>query len=163
MDKENLRWRGRFTRYAPVILWLGVIFFLSSNNGSMAETSRFIRPLLQFLFPTAAEETLQMLHGYIRKAAHFSEYAILAFLALRALSRSSLFDSLRKFRFILSLILVAAVACFDELNQSFEASRTGSARDILLDISGGVVMVGLSLVFHVLRSRQNRTKKLKNG
>ena len=106
----------------------------------MSETSRFIRPLLEFLFPNSPEETLQIYHGYIRKTAHFTEYAILAFFAVRAFSRSS-FEAIRRLKYILPLVLVAVIAVIDELNQSFEASRTGSVWDILLDISGGVMMV----------------------
>lgn len=134
------RWRGAIVAYAPLIFWIGVIFFLSSDQGSMSQTSLFVRPLLEFLFPTAPEETLQIYHGYVRKGAHFTEYAVLAFLAIRACSMSSL-DVVRRTRHLLPLILVAFVAAIDELNQSFEASRTGSVGDALLDIFGGVVII----------------------
>ena len=89
----------------------------------MSNTSRFIRPLLEFLFPAAPEVTLHIYHGYIRKAAHFTEYAILAFLAVRALTA---YARLHKWRYSLALLLVVAVAAIDEFNQSFEISRTGS-------------------------------------
>jgi VanZ family protein len=142
-NSDSLKWRGRIIAYAPLILWIGVIFYLSSGYGSMSETSRFIRPLLKFLFPAAPEETLQIYHGYVRKCAHFSEYAILAFLGVRAFSRSSI-AILCKYRYLLPFFLVASIACIDELNQSFEASRTGSVWDILLDISGCVAMIAVS-------------------
>ena len=119
-----------------------MILFLSSPQGSMVETSRFITPILHFLFPAAPDETIAVYHGYIRKTAHFTEYALLAFFAVRALTRSS-FVSLRNLKYLLPLILVALVASMDEFNQSFESSRTGSFRDVLLDISGGVVMVAI--------------------
>lgn len=106
----------------------------------MSETSRFIRPILKFFFPTASEQNLQFIHGYIRKTAHFTEYALLAFLALRAFSTSSV-DRVLKLKYILPLILVAAIAAADEFNQSFEASRTGSVWDVLLDISGGAAII----------------------
>ncbi len=106
--------------------------------GSMPQTSRFIRPLLEFLFPAASEQTLLIYHSYIRKAAHFTEYAILAFLAVRALAVSV---RLHKWRYILPLLLVSMVAAIDEFHQSFEISRTGSIIDVILDISGGVVMI----------------------
>ena len=64
--------RALLLQYAPVVFWIAVIFFLSSDQGSMSQTSRFIRPLLEFLFPAAPEETLLIYHGYIRKAAHFT-------------------------------------------------------------------------------------------
>ncbi|MEQ1923475.1 MAG: VanZ family protein [Pyrinomonadaceae bacterium] len=129
-------------QYAPVVFWIAVIFYLSSDQGSMSQTSRFIRPLLEFLFPAAPEQTLIIYHSYIRKAAHFTEYAVLAFLAVRALSIPATVR-LHKWRFILPLLLVVAVAAIDEFHQSFEASRTGSILDVMLDISGGVVMIVL--------------------
>lgn len=132
--------RALLLQYAPVVFWIAVIFFLSSDQGSMSQTSRFIRPLLEFLFPAAPEETLLIYHGYIRKAAHFTEYAILAFLAVRALSTPSAVR-LHKWRYVLALLLVVAVATIDEFHQSFEISRTGSIIDVILDISGGIVMI----------------------
>ena len=106
----------------------------------MSQTSRFIRPLLEFLFPAAPEETLQLYHGYIRKAAHFAEYAILAFLALRAFTLSSS-QILLRLRYLVPIALVAMVASADEFSQSFRPARSGTAWDALLDISGGVAMM----------------------
>jgi len=140
---ENLnRWRVTIIAYAPLFVWIGVIFYLSSGQGSMEQTSRFIRPLLEFLFPTATEETLSLYHGFIRKFAHLAEYAVLAYMAFRAISlKFPLTTSPRLF--IYPLILVAFVASFDEINQSFEVSRTSSLFDVLIDVSGGVVMTFL--------------------
>lgn len=126
--------------YAPLFLWIGVIFFLSSNSGSMTETSSFIEPILRFLFPNSPAETIQFYHGHIRKGAHLTEYAVLAFLAFRAFSRSS-GRGLVTLRYILPLVLVAVIACLDEFNQSFEVSRTSSGWDVLLDIAGGAAMI----------------------
>jgi len=111
----------------------------------MAETSRFIGPLLHFLFPDTPEQTIQIYHGYIRKCAHFTEYAVLAFFALRAFSRSFV-QRVLKLRYILPVLLVAAIAMLDEFHQSFEASRTSSIWDVSLDIAGGVVMILAMLI-----------------
>ncbi len=138
LQKTNL-WRARIIAYAPLFLWIGVIFFFSSRQGSMSKTSVFIRPILLFLFPDAPEETLVIYHGYIRKFAHFAEYFVLAFLAFRAFSASNGF--LRKYRFPASFILVFSIASLDEFNQSFLASRTGSIRDVLLDTAGGLTIL----------------------
>lgn len=134
------KWRGRFFRYAPVILWIGAIFIASSNTGSMSNTSRIIRPLLEFLFPATPEEILVVYHGYIRKFAHFAEYSALAFLAARAFSGSSV-KILRNYWFVFALVLVVSVATADETNQSFLASRTSSVYDVLLDSAGGLTMI----------------------
>ena len=126
-------------RYAPFVLWTCLIFYLSSDQGSMSRTSLFIRPVLEFLFPTASEQTLQLYHGYVRKAGHFTGYAILAFWAVRAFA-SSLAATVSDYRHIWAVLVVGAVATVDELNQSFLSTRTGSVWDVLLDISGGLAM-----------------------
>ena len=142
-------------RYAPLVLWIGVIMFLSSGQASMSNTSRFVRPLLEFLLPDAPEEILIVYHGYIRKSAHVAEYAILAFWAARAFV-SSKQNFLRRFWFVSSFILVFAVASIDETNQSFLNSRTGSIYDVLIDVSGGTAMI---LIFY-LRMKYCRLAKI---
>ncbi len=146
-DLQKSKRRERFFRYAPLILWIGVVLFLSTNSASMSNTSRFVRPLLEFLFPNAPEETLTAYHAFIRKLAHITEYAILAFWAARAFSQSSK-NFLRNFWFIFAFALIALVASIDETNQSYIASRTGSIYDVLLDVSGGTAMI---LIFSALR------------
>ncbi|MDQ3220565.1 MAG: VanZ family protein [Acidobacteriota bacterium] len=146
--KSSNKWRGRVMRYGPLILWVGVIMLLSSGQASMGETSRFIRPVLEFLFPSAAPETLLLYHGYIRKSAHLAEYAVLALLVLRALTRSHL-QTLFKYRYLISMMIVFLVSGVDELNQSFISSRTGSIQDVILDGLGG--LAALSVLFLLKR------------
>lgn len=128
-----------------------MIFFLSSGSGSMAATSKIIRPVLEFLFPTASEESLQLMHFYIRKAAHFTEYAILALWAVRAFRRSSA-EILSRHFYLFSFGVVIIVASLDEINQRFISSRTGSIWDVVLDISGGVFAILASYTIDHLRS-----------
>lgn len=133
------------TAYAPLIIWTIFIFGLGSGIGAMNETSRIIRPLLEWLFPNSPLETLTFYHGLIRKFAHFFEYAVLGFLACRA------FLGL-KFRFELSLLLVAIVASADEFKQSLDPSRTGSLWDVALDVFGGMTAI-CTYWFFAVRSR----------
>jgi VanZ family protein len=151
---QNNKWRGRIIRYAPLVLWIGVIMFLSSGQASMSNTSRFIRPLLEFLFPDAPEEILIVYHGYIRKLAHVAEYAILAFWTARAFINSNQ-NFLRRLWFVCSFILVLAVASIDETNQNFLNSRTGSIYDVLIDVSGGTAMI---LIFYSWTRYRRRAK-----
>ena len=137
-------------QYAPVVFWIAVIFYQSSDQGSVSQTSRIIKPILEFLFPTVPEQTIFIYHGYIRKAAHFTEYAVLAFLAVRALSIPATV-LLHKWRYIIALLLVVVVAATDEFHQSFEISRTGSTVDVLLDISGGLAMVMFLWIFKTVQ------------
>ena len=142
-------WRGRLIRYAPILLWTGVILFLSTSQASMAETSRFIRPLIEFFFPSAAPDTFLLIHAFIRKTAHFVEYAVLGLFAARAFSNSSV-NILRKYWTLFSVAIVVLIAVIDEINQSLGTSRTGSVWDALLDISGGISAI---LVFYLIRGR----------
>lgn len=142
-------------RYVPVVVWITVIFYLSSDQGSVSHTSRFIGPILEFLFPAATEQTLLIYHGYIRKAAHFAEYAILAFLAVRAFAASA---RLQKWRYAFALLLSVCIAAIDEFNQSFNPSRTGSIYDFLLDCSGGLFAIGLYFIVDSYFGSRRTTK-----
>lgn len=127
--------------YAPLGVWIAVILFAATGQGAMSETSRFIRPILEFLFPTASPDLITLYHGVIRKTAHFTVYAILGILACRALLASNTFS--RNAPFIFALVLVIFVAIVDEAIQSFYPERTGSIWDVLLDFVGGVFAVVL--------------------
>ena len=128
------RW---ITDYAPLLVWVAVVLFLSSPQGSMTQTSRFIGPLLEFLFPTASADQLLAVHGLVRKCAHFAEYAVLGFLGFRAISKLDSRSTPSKW-FWASVVLVSIIAVVDEVNQSFEPSRTGSPWDVSIDLAGGV-------------------------
>ena len=153
---QELKNKGReqLILYAPLIIWIGVIFFLSSGQGSSTRTSIIIRPILEFLFPAASFETIALYHGLIRKLAHFTEYAVLGFLASRAFAGSSGSFLLRHY-YLGAGSLVLLVAASDEFNQSFNPERTGSPIDTLIDICGGLA----AIVFHYLFSKsRNRAR-----
>ena len=130
---------GKFlSRYLPLVLWLGFISFASSDSFNAGNTSRIIGPLVLWLFPNTSPETLATIHFITRKAAHFTEYAILAWLAARAF-RSSPSSKLARNWFLISLLLIVAYALLDEYHQSFVPTRTASFGDSLIDMTGGLV------------------------
>jgi VanZ family protein len=124
----------------------------------MSATSIIIRPVLEFLFPAASEESLQLMHFYIRKCAHFTEYAILALWAIRAF-RHSAAVYLSRFPYHFSFLVVVIVALLDELNQRFISSRTGSIWDVMLDASGGL----FAIVAVYLISRRRKSGQPNSG
>ncbi|MGI8670784.1 MAG: VanZ family protein [Aridibacter sp.] len=146
-QRKNSIWNSRIFRYVPLILCIGLILFASTPNASSSETSRFIRPLLEFLFPNTPETTLIIYHKAIRKLAHLTEYSVLAFLASRAFWHSSK-EFLQKYWYLFALFLVFIVASIDEINQSFDISRTGSVYDVVLDCFGGWSMIWLFFIFY---------------
>ena len=64
----------------PVLVWAIIIFVLSTSYFSAENTSKFIDPILRFLMPGASAATIALGHGFVRKAAHFTNYAILFWL-----------------------------------------------------------------------------------
>lgn len=125
---------GALPRYGPAFLWMGMIFLLSTDRFSRAETERFLLPLLAWFFPGAALETLALLHTALRKLGHLTEYGILAVLWYRA-------RAYRTFAWVpeaawLALLVAAAYALSDEVHQALVASRTGSVLDVAFDAGG---------------------------
>ncbi|HEY0726524.1 MAG TPA: VanZ family protein [Pyrinomonadaceae bacterium] len=140
------------SRYLPLVAWLIFISYASSDSFNAGNTSRIIGPLVLWLFPNTTPETLLGIHIITRKAAHFTEYAILAYLAARAF-RTSPRPALANRWFIASLALVVAYALLDEYHQTFVPSRTGSIYDSLIDIAGGLTAL------LIIRYRHNRARR----
>ena len=76
-----------FARYwMPVVIW-GIILAVNSTDLMSAQhTSRFIEPFLRWLNPDISAASILAVQLVVRKAAHVTEYAILAALLLRGLS-----------------------------------------------------------------------------
>ena len=140
---------NRITRYGPLFVWAVLIFIGSSDLLSASNTGSFLK-WLRWLFPDASDHTLNVIHFTVRKASHFTEYAIFAWLAARAF-RTSTRDVLRQRWFLISLLLVMAYALSDEFHQSFVATRTASIYDSAIDTAGGLT----ALIIVWLRRRAN--------
>jgi VanZ family protein len=146
--------RKRIAAWAAVALWTGLILLLSTDSFSAEQSSRFIEPLLSYLFPGLAASERAAVHWLIRKSAHAFEYGALALLTWRALRVRPPGQELRSA--LLAMAFVASVACLDELGQSTRAARTGSVNDVLLDTAGGAAGLGVALALRATRRRRGR-------
>lgn len=146
MVRSLSKWSGRIWRYAPLILWMALIFFASTDAFSADNTSGLLRSLLVRLFPQISEERLAFLHFVIRKLAHLSAYAVLALLAVRAFASSSR-RVLSEHWITTSVLLIVAYALLDEFHQSFVPSRSASIFDSLIDIAGGLFTLICVVIF----------------
>jgi VanZ family protein len=151
VQTEPLSRPSRLWRYAPLVLWMAVIFFASTGQFSASNTAILIQPLLRWFFPNISDERVALFHFLVRKAGHFTEYAVLALLAARAF-RASSHTTLRRGWFLAALLLVCVYALSDEYHQSFVPTRTASIYDSLIDMAGGL----MGLVFSLLRRRNPR-------
>jgi VanZ family protein len=143
-DRPGTSGRGHgWTPWIPVAVWLAVIAGLGSAGFEHQQTSRFIGPLLHWLFPDWSDAQVAALHGWIRKGAHLTEYALAAVLIVRALWLTAGVRT-RTAAALPTLALVAAMATADEARQSVVDARTGSPRDVALDVAGGAVGLGVA-------------------
>jgi VanZ family protein len=149
-----LRFRDLLKAWLPVILWMALMFFGSTDLMSAEHTSRFITPFLRWLDPEISPDAINHVHALVRKAAHVTEYAILTGLLFRALR--GLIDRFwwrAGVAFLPAMIFAAA----DEYHQSFVPSRTGSPIDVLIDYCGAIVGILICRALHLaLRNRDPR-------
>lgn len=140
-------------RWVFVCLWMGLIFFLSSDPRSSHRTA----------------EVFGDLNLLARKAAHMTEYAILYCLLYFALSgatahatatsavasddlSSSSAPAIKRNQrhwiqaALPPLVIAALYACTDEWHQSFVPGRTSTLNDVLIDSLGAcVALAGITI------------------
>ena len=149
-------------RWGPAAVWMLIIFQASSDSASVAHSSHILSPFCLWLFPhiTLAQfETVQLI---VRKAAHMTEYALLAILLLRALAYER--GDARKW-ISSAWVLSVAYAASDEFHQSFVPQRNPSVVDVFIDAAGAAL--GLLCCYLVLRTQEKKAprqeKKLPQG
>lgn len=112
-----MRSRSAVSIWAPVILWAGVIFALSSICASD------VHRLNIFHIPSE----------YLHRIGHFIEYAFLAALLVRALLYSDAGMSPIRI-YVVAMVALILFAGADEWHQTFVPGRRGRASDVLYDI-----------------------------
>lgn len=123
--------------YLGPILWMGLMFFFSTDVGSMDNTNAFLAPLIKIFAPEISRKNLVIVLIAIRKLAHVVEYAILSLLWLYALKRGKPGWSWRPA--LGALAICAVYAGIDEFHQGFVLSRTGSLQDVGIDSFGAIL------------------------
>ena len=110
----------RFLKYwLPVLLWAAIILSAANDEFSEKKTEGWLERTFGRLRPEV--------NAMVRKSAHVAEYAILALLAWRA-----------RRTWAVPLLICLLVASADETLQGRTATRTGSPRDVGLDMCGAV-------------------------
>jgi VanZ family protein len=134
---------GGFLKYwSPPIIWMSAIFFFSTDIFSGNNTGSPLWEVLGFIYPGLTHELFNSIHFYLRKAGHFSVYAILALLLFRGF-RSGAVMRWRWNWALASLLVVVFYAALDEYHQTFTRHRSGSIYDSMIDASGGVAAMAL--------------------
>jgi VanZ family protein len=128
-----------------VAAWAALVWWLGSEQFSAGTTSRFLGPLIEWLWPTASLEQRFAVLMAIRKLAHPTVYGVLAALAFRAALVSGVSGLARGAAIALAIAL--SLAGLDEMRQTKTPSRTGSPVDVALDAAGAsAALAALSYV-----------------
>ena len=137
------------------VICLGVIWGNSmtpgNESGQMSGSfTEWINGVAQKIFPSA-----EISHKFIRKAAHFTEFAILG--ALVFVNMLIWLPKTKRVFLLLSLPCCFFVALADEFIQRFVAGRVSSFVDVVIDTSGATVAIlvlfGLLMLRDFLKKR----------
>ena len=183
MMKKRAQWIfAVFVVLTLLFIWINSIFPAEVSGRESGWVQRLLRPVLDFLYSGRIEATLDMLvsrlpaplgravqslgeafktlldHGptyVVRKAAHFSEYALLGlFMAL-------LFASLNgRRRFFLPEGACLVAALIDEGIQLFSEGRGASLRDVCIDLSGVTLGVLIALLILTIAGHVGKGRSL---
>ena len=151
----------RLLLFIPVILWMAVIFWFSSNNGdkSTIQSSKItygiasIADKVFHLSMTGEQKTelAENMSFFVRKTAHFTEYLILALLVWGAM-KANLTGLAPGILYGATVAWVFIYAASDELHQHFVDGRCSSIKDVLIDTAGGITGVLIIMtVRHIYR------------
>lgn len=124
---------------------MAVMAQFSTQRWGGEQTQSTLTMLLDGSFPTLlnalSPEQLHTLNFIVRKGAHLTEYAILTTLCftMGTLGFQKPWKSVLPFAVLGSAIF----AVTDEIHQSFVPNRGASPMDVLIDITGALMAVGL--------------------
>lgn len=122
-----------------------IIFMFSMQNGNeSSKLSLGVIEIIQSFIPISIN--IDTLHFIIRKAAHMSEYALLCLSFIYGFSK----NAVNKY-ILYSLLCTFLYACTDEFHQLFIGGRAGQFTDVLIDTSGGLIMVVLIIVIKKIK------------
>jgi VanZ family protein len=141
--------------WLPPLLWMAAIFWFSTDVFSANHTGSVLETLLRWFDPELTRAQVKLIHFSLRKAAHFSVYAVLALLLLRAFRAGS--PARWRLRWALySFFIISIYALLDEYHQAFSSERTAAISDSLIDMAGGLLtlcVLGLASWRESLRIR----------
>lgn len=140
---------NRLWAWLPAIIWLAIIAVESTDLLSSEHTSRFLFPVVHWLFGITTEQFAPF-HAVLRKLGHIFGYGMLSLLLYRAWRSTVAVAGHPRWSIIwsrLAIFMTAFVASLDEWHQSYLPSRTGNLHDVFLDTAAALaVQLGLYLL-----------------
>lgn len=121
---------------------MAAILWFSTGHFSAEQTGSILEAVLRWLGPVVTPAGTAALHLLVRKTAHLSVYAILAFLWYRALRRERVLSPGGAVAVALAVSVTWAIV--DESHQAFVPSRTSSGWDVLIDACGATLALAVA-------------------
>lgn len=141
---------NKIVAFAAVLLWMGVIFVLSTQVGARSHglsmgIVRFDINFIRWVDPDAKISFI-FLDYIIRKNAHFFVYMVLGILVYK-------FINLDKGRYNTALAIAICVlfAASDEFHQIFVSDRTPLVSDVVLDGIGAAFGILICNIVNIIR------------
>lgn len=139
-------------------IWMLVIFFFSAQSGptsgaTSAKIVHLVLPVLQnisFYGSLAAADKasiLSLVTWVVRKAAHFTEYAILGIFLVKYWQAAG---AAVKRQIGFSVLVCAGYAVTDELHQYFVPGRACALGDVCIDVMGAICGITVFLFVKML-------------
>ncbi len=144
------------------VIWMGVIFFQSAKvaDRSAAESGGLIIFVGEHFVPgfdnwdeMKKQKFVEKYDHPVRKAAHVTEYAILAMLLMGVFYEKS--DSGKNagkmpMSGVLSWIIATLYAATDEFHQTFVPGRSGEIKDVCFDSGGALIGIFVALLLAIV-------------
>ena len=145
--------------WSVVVLWMIVIFKLSSQSGEQSNdlslgVTGLIAALIEKISPSS--DALAFNH-VIRKCAHFFAYLVLGMVVLFAMRKMGISGTKG---ILLTLAICVVYAISDEWHQGFIPGRTPKLTDILIDSCGS--LLGTALYSRIAEKKRELFRTSKN-
>jgi len=157
-----------FISWFLVILWMGLIYYLSDMNGveSTSKSEKAISTVIEKTVEVTNEVGItnknpksskisklsEFLDYPARKLMHASVYFVLTILVFNAFFQSDI----KKRIFIYSILFAFLYACTDEYHQAF-SGRTSSFIDVLIDTFGS--LIAILMIKIIIRLKHKKIKQ----
>ena len=113
----------------PLLLWMGIIFYLSgragSNEHSLPLIARILDRFVPGLWKSLDAQKVDDVNYLFRKTAHITEYLVLTFWAFRALQYGKPRITFKEIG--LGALVAVLYACSDEIHQDRKSTRLNSS------------------------------------
>lgn len=142
-----------------VVVILATAFIFSNSLKNSQESHKdsgiivgLVESIVDAIFPNNDFD----LNYIVRKGAHLFEFFVLGVVVMLLLLQSK---NEKKNKVVLACIYVITIALTDEFIQSFN-DRTSSFIDVLIDTTGGLIGIGLILLFYFFKKSKTNIRQI---